>query len=221
MGLLAGFPLVWMRRGALGLKGPGQVLVMCLGFSLCSVLAAMVFACLEGLLSGGWHSFGSISTYGVYLFCPAAVLLAARAAGKDGLCWLDAFALYAPVSLLLMRCNCLASGCCSGRVIGDTGLYWPTREAEMVFYAVILLVLLRRERAGAPKGTAFPLLAASYGAFRFVEEWFRAGSGGSLIHLAHLWSVAAVVAGLGVYFELNSGRAQKRAPRRERRVSKC
>lgn len=221
LGLLAGIPLVWRRREALGLESPGQALLLCFGFSLCSVLAAMAFAALEGLISGTGAGFGSISTYGVYLFCPAAVLLAARAAGKDGGRWLDMFALYALPSLFLMRVNCLLSGCCVGRYITADGPRWPVRQAEMAFYGVFLIVLLRREKAGAPEGTAFPLLAAVYGAFRFAAEWFREGSGGSLIHLAHVWSMMAVIIGLGVYFELNSGRTQKSGPRRERSVSKC
>lgn len=219
LGVLAGFPLVWKRREKLGLRGPWQVSLACLGFSACSVLAAMVFAWLEGWLSGGGNSFGSISTYGVYLFCPPTILLTARAAGKDAGHWLDVFALYAAPSLFLMRINCLLSGCCAGRHLGSTGLRWPVRQAEMVFYGVFLLVLLRRERAGVPKGTAFPLLATSYGAFRFVEEWFRDAGGSSLVHLAHLWSALAFIIGAGLYFELNNGRTKR--PYRERSVSKC
>lgn len=221
LGVLAGFPLIWRRREKLGLKGPGLVLLVCLGFSAGSVLAALLFATLEGLISGNGFHFGAISTYGVYLFCPMAVILAAKAAERDAGRWVDVFALYALPSLFLMRCNCLMNGCCGGRPIGDTELSWPTRQAEMIFYAVMLVVLLRREKAGAPKGAAFPLLTAAYGAFRFVEEWFRSSSGTSLLHLAHLWSVLAFISGLGFYYELNSGRARANGLQKERRISKC
>lgn len=210
LGFLAGYPLVWRRKETLGLKKGWQAVLLCICFSACSVLSALVFATLEGLLGGEGLRFGEISTYGVYLFCPIVIFLTVRATERDGGRWMDVFALYALPSLFLMRCNCLFSGCCGGRAIGQTGLFWPTREAEMVFYAVMFLVLLRREKRGAPKGTAFPLLAAAYGGFRFVVEWFRATSGDALIHLAHLWSVLSVITGIAVYFELMKRSTEKK-----------
>lgn len=221
LGVLVGIPFIWRQREQLGLKRPWQALLLCLGFSAGSMLSAMIFASLEELLSGNGFGFGAISTYGVYFFCSPAVYFAAKRVKRDGWRWMDMFAVYALPSLFLMRINCLLNGCCGGRAIGDTGLHWPTRQAEMIFYAIMFLILLRREKAGAQNGTAFPLLAAAYGAFRFIEEWFRDHSGGSLIHLAHIWSLMAVIIGLGLYFELNSGRTQKSGPRRERSVSKC
>ena len=204
LGVLAGIPLIWRQREPLGLKKPWQVLLLCLGFSAGSTLSAMLFASLEGLLSGNGFRFGAISTYGVYFFAPPAVYFAAKAAKRDGWRWVDMFAVYAPPSLFLMRINCLASGCCGGSPIGSTGFHWPTRQAEMIFYAIMFLVLLRREKAGARIGTAFPLLAGAYGAFRFIEEWFRDYSLGALIHMAHIWSLMALIIGFGLYFELAS-----------------
>lgn len=221
LGWLAGAPLVWTRRGRLGLERPWQAALTGLGFSCASVASALLFASLEGLLRGNGFRFGAISTYGVYFIAPALLALLARGAGMDAGSLFDVFALYALPSLFLLRINCLISGCCGGRAIGNTGLHWPTRQAEMVFYAVMLLALLRREKAGAAKGTAFPLLTASYGVFRFVEEWFRAGDGPGLIHLAHGWSLAAAVLGFGLYFELCRGRTKQNGPRRERGVLKC
>lgn len=221
LGLLAGFPLVWKRRARLGLKDAWQVGLLCLAYSTFSVAAALVFAGVESLLSGEGFRLGAISTYGVYFFCPVFLLLLARALKKPGREWMDVFALYALPSLFLLRINCLISGCCGGRQIGSTGLHWPTREAEMVFYGILLLVLLRRERTGAQPGTAFPLLTAAYGAFRFMEEWFRTGTGGSLLHLAHGWSVLACILGLGFYFECNAGYGRAKARYGERSAWKC
>lgn len=214
LGVLAGFPLVWRRRDSLGLKRPWQIVLICAAFSVFSVLSAILFAALESLLGGQSPSFGAISTYGVYLICPFLVLLLSKALKRNPRSVFDAYAFYALPSLFLLRCNCLWSGCCGGRFIPGSGsLHWPTREAEMIFYAAMLLLLLFRERRGVPPGTAFPVLMFSYGAFRFVEEWFREGSGTSLVHLAHLWSIIALVVGLGFYLELN------KASQKERRAS--
>ena len=220
LGVLAGIPFMWRQWEQLGLKRPWQALLLCLGFSAGSMLSAMLFASLEGLLSGNGFRFGAISTYGVYFFFPPAVYFAAKGMKRDGWRWVDMFAVYAVPSLFLMRCNCLASGCCGGRPIGSTGFYWPTRQAEMIFYAIMFLVLLRREKAGAQNGTAFPLLAGAYGSFRFIEEWFRDHPGGALVHMAHTWSLMAILIGFGLYFELNSGRTQASGPRKKRSISK-
>ena len=216
LGVLAGIPFIWKQREQLGLKRPWQILLLCLSFSAGSTLSAMLFASLEGLLSGNGFRFGAISTYGVYFFFPLAVYFAAKGMKRDGWRWVDMFAVYAVPSLFLMRINCLVSGCCGGSPIGSTGLHWPTRQAEMIFYAIMFLVLLRREKAGTQIGTAFPLLAGVYGAFRFIEEWFRDYSLGVLIHMAHIWSLMAIIIGFGIYFKLNGGWAQANRPRNDK-----
>lgn len=221
VGIFAGYPLVWRRWDRLTGKSPLQALLLCLIFSVFSVAAALLFASFEGLITGKGWSFGAISTYGIYFLCAPALMLLARALKEDVRNWLDVYALYAMPSLFLLRCNCLLAGCCGGRAIPGTELHWPTREAEMVFYVVMLLVLLRKEKQGAAPGTGFPLLMAAYGTFRFVEEWFRAGTGNSLVHLAHGWSILSIVIGLGFYYECKRKYAKTDMQHRERRKRKC
>ena len=43
---------------------------------------------------------------------------------------------------------------------------------------------------------------ASYGAFRFLEEGFRDASGASFVHLAHLWSILALIIGISILAEV-------------------
>lgn len=221
LGVLSGIPLMWNRRERLMLKNPFQAVLSCITVCAICVASAMLFATMEGLISGEGLSFGAISTYGVYFFCPLFLILLAWVFKRDARYWLDVYALCAMPTLFLLRCNCLLTGCCGGRVIPGTDLHWPTREAEMVFYVVMLLVLLRREKRGAAPGTGFPLLMAAYGTFRFIEEWFRAGDGMYLIHLAHAWSLAAIVIGFGFYYELKNRENKTRSVHRERRKRKC
>lgn len=210
LGILTGLPLVRQQCRRLDLTDRfGAAALLCFAFSVFSVVSALLFAMLEQALSGQPVSVGAISTYGVYFICPSMILLLAKLLHWNGRQLFDIYALYALPSLFLLRINCLISGCCGGRPIGETALHWFTREAEIAFYAAMLVVLLRREKRGATPGTAFPLLMACYGAFRFVEEWFRTGDG--WLHLAHGWSVIAVIVGLGLYFEL-----QKNGARSER-----
>lgn len=216
LGVIAVFPLVWRKRKLLKMEQVWQVLIFEVVVASISMISAMLFASIEELLSNGSFSFGAISTYGIYLLSPFFFFILCRVMKWNTKDFFDVFAFCVPPALFFLRCSCLLSGCCGGRPIPGFGsLCWPTREAELVFYAAMLLFLLRRERKAAPPGTAFPLLMACYGAFRFVEEWFRKGSGASLVHLAHLWSIIALIVGLGLYFELS------KTSQKERRSSKC
>ena len=217
-GLAAGFPLMWQRRERVGLRKGWQVLLLCILFTVVSVASALLFASFEKLISGNGLSFGAISTYGVYFFCPLILVPFARGRKdriKNGA---DLFALYALPSLFFLRINCMISGCCGGTVIHGTNLRWPTRQAELVFYAVMLAALIYREKQGAASGQAFPLLMASYGCFRFVEEWFRISDGTSALHLAHLWSVLAAALGLAIYFELRRRSAAVPSSKKRRKA---
>ena len=202
LGLLAGYPLMWQRRKKVGLEESWQVFILCVFFTAASVLSALLFASFEKMITGRPFSFGAISIYGIYFFCPLMLLAAARGKRDRIRNGFDLYALYAMPSLFFLRINCMISGCCGGIPISGTGLHWPTRQAEMVFYAAMLIVLIRREKQGASPGHGFPLLMASYGCFRFIVEWFRISEGTSPLHLAHLWSVLAAALGFAIFFEL-------------------
>lgn len=204
LGFLVGAPLAVRRREKLGLHRSWQAVLICLMFSVFSVLSAIVFAGFESLLDGNGFVFDAISTYGIYFICPFLIILTAKAFKLDTGKLMDVYALYAPVSLFFLRINCLISDCCGGVQIGHTGLFWPTRQLEMVFYVLIFLWLLHREKKGAFVGTAFPLFMTSYGVFRFIVEWVRETEESTAFHLAHWWSLAAFIIGISIYSELSN-----------------
>ena len=205
-GLLAGVPAVWIHRERAGVRTVWGVALLCVIYSVSSVLSAMVFAKIEGWLSGG--DGGNISTYGIYLIGPfillfASILFLLKPAGV-----MDVFALYAMSSLFLMRCHCLVWGCCGGLPIFNTGLNWPTRESEMIFYIVMFIVLWKKMRRNEIPGQLFPLLMISYGCFRFVNQWFR-DTGSAGFHMAHGWSVLCAVIGLALFLRVRTRAAKK------------
>jgi len=210
LGILAGFPIVWQRRNRLGKINAFQTLLVCIAFSICSTISAMLFAGIESIISGHGFTVTSISTYGIYFICPLMLMLLAKVCNLRISNIFDIFALYALPSLFFLRCNCLISGCCGGKEIFDTGIHWPTREAELIFYIVMLIFLLKREKKNVSGGTLFPLLMVSYGSFRFIEEWFRISSGAGAVHPAHIWSLIAAAIGLSIYFELQSPKRMNR-----------
>ncbi len=175
--------------------GGTKLFLLCLFFSVASVLSAMLFASGEYLLAGKKAAFGAVSTYGIYYICPVIIWGLFRKSGSLRSVF-DLYAVYVPVSMMFQRIHCLLAGCCYGRTIGNTELRWPTREIEILFYAVILVALLKQKKETANNGSLFPRLALYYGCFRFINEFFRYGSG--VIHMAHAWSLIAIFLSDGI-----------------------
>ena len=203
-GFLAGLPVLLLTRRTLPWKNTQKTVLLALIYSGVSTLSALLFAFIEAVLSGQGASFGAISVYGVYLLAPLFLFLVFRLMQvpyRDGF---DLFTLYVPPSIIIMRLNCLFSGCCIGTVIPGTSVRWPVREAEIIFYLLAFVCFLKSEKKTKKAGRYFPLLLVSYGLFRFIIEWFRESESASRLHLAHLWSLIAVTAGLSILFEINS-----------------
>ena len=108
------------------------------------------------------------------------------------------------------RINCIVSGCCSGLVIPGTHVHFPTRELEILYYIVMLILLIPRVKKSKNPGSIYPLYMASYGAFRFIDEFFRTSSTGMLFHLSHVWAAIAFAAGLSIYIEINARNHQRK-----------
>ncbi len=168
LGILAGYPLVRNVNHQFSLKTGRQVFLRCCLFTVVSVASVMLFASLEGLLSGQGFHFGAVSTYGLYLIAPLFLLLLLR---RESRAYFDGYALYVLPSMILQRIKCLIEGCCYGKLIGTTGWRYPTREMEIVFYIVMILVL--KKHNNNDDGRLFPLLMVSYSAFRFFNEFMR------------------------------------------------
>ena len=219
-GFLLGIPAVRLSRGK-GITIPlWRDALKCLAFSAFSVVSVLLFASVEGLLGGKGFRVGAVSTYGAYLFAPLFLLLIFK---KDRGLVFDDFAVYVPVSLLLQRIRCIMNGCCIGKMIGSSGMRWPVREAEILFYTLMLicLILYRRKRYGASKskhlgvkGTMFPFLMICYGCLRFLLEFLRDNGKASLFHIAHIWSALAVLIGLSIYIEIKRRSASSKSNKR-------
>lgn len=219
VGVVIGVLVMWKRRDRVRHNNVWQMALTGVVFTACSFGAATLFASFEMLMSGKPISFGAVSTYGIYLFAAPILLLLAKLLHLDGRAYLDLFALYAVPSLFLMRCNCLIHGCCIGKPLFQTGLRWPTREAELVYYIVVLVVLWRLAKKSEIPGQLFPLLMISYGCFRFVDEWFREGERILFaMHISHIWSVLTAVIGLSIYYEFRMRAERNAQSKTHRRV---
>lgn len=164
------------------------------------VFCVMIFAVLETM---DLSNFGNLSLFGGVFFMPFYYFAVSKLFKADIYKTFDIFTICIIFTLMCSRINCLHAGCCKGMVIpGTEGLRWPTREAEIVFYIVLLIWLGRRVKAGKSHGELYPLYMLSYGIFRFIDEFFRVSESGRLFHISHLWSVLAFCIGMSVYVEI-------------------
>lgn len=180
------------------------VLILSVLHTAIGVCSVKVFAFLE---SG---DIGNMSLFGAVFFMPAAYWLGARLSKRPYGKVCDVFTPCMLFTLMCARINCIVSGCCSGLVIPRTHFHFPTRELEILYYIVMLILLVPRVKKGESPGSIYPLYMASYGAFRFIDEFFRTSSTGMLFHLSHVWSAIAFAAGLSIYIEINARNHQRK-----------
>ena len=74
----------------------------------------------------------------------------------------------------------------------------------------MLILVIPKVRKREQAGGIYPLYMASYGAFRFIDEFFRTSSTGMLFHLSHVWAAIAFAAGLSIYIEINARNHQRK-----------
>lgn len=117
----------------------------------------------------------------------------------------DRFAVLLPFSIATGRLGCYLVGCCRGlpwdgpwaTTYSDGIPRHPAPVYEILFHLAIGLVLLRLWRKQQLFGRLFALYLASYGAFRFVSEFWRETSKAWEGFSAYQWlALAMVVCGL-------------------------
>ena len=176
------------------------------------VLTAKVFAFLESGFNT--DSFGNMRLFGVVFFMPLAYWLGAKLSKRS---YREVFDVFTPCIIFTVMCariNCIVSGCCIGLPIpGMNGVRFPTREAEILFYIILLICICPRVLKGKYRGQAYPIYMISYGAFRFVVEFFRSADTSSVFHSAHIWALIALIIGISIYAEIKSETATRKRRR--------
>ncbi len=162
------------------------------------VFCVRVFARMEGAGSGAMSLFGAV------FLMPVAYYIGARLTKRSAADVFDVFTIPLVFTLMLARVNCLHAGCCLGKLIGSTGMRWPTRETELIFYLLFLAIIIPKVRKDKTHGTAYPIYMVAYGVFRLIIEFFREASTNTLFHLSHVWAIAAFALGISVYIELKN-----------------
>lgn len=172
--------------------------------TVCGVLSVKAFAFLET------GDAGNMSLFGGVFFMPVLYFISAKVSKRNIKAVFDIFTICMIFTVMCARINCIVSGCCAGLVIPGTHVHFPTRELEILYYIVMLILLVPRVKKSKNPGSIYPLYMASYGAFRFLDEFFRTSSTGMLFHLSHVWAAIAFAAGLSIYIEINARNHQRK-----------
>ena len=173
-----------------------MALVLSVLHTLIGVLCVKLFAFLE---SGGE---GGMSLYGAVFFLPVIYFTFAKLSKRSISNVFDVFTICTVCTLLCARFNCMFAHCCLGKVIpGTETMRWPTRELEIIFYLALFIFLRKKVCKKKYRGLIYPIYMMSYGVFRFVVEFFRESDYVlGFIHISHIWSLVAIIAGAGMYY---------------------
>lgn len=147
--------------------------------------------------AGTWEG---ISFYGAVLFAPALMVLMGLLIRIKPADMLDLCAPSGCVALVFMKIQCKITGCCAGKILRylDNGrpVRFPSQIVEMIFGAVLLIILLLIIRSGKQRGYVYAWFLFLYGASRLVLNLFRDTEPFVLgMSAGCFWSIISLVVG--------------------------
>lgn len=203
------FSFLWLMqfRGRLNMKWYAA-----LPIAICHTLVGVICVKAFAFMETGFNpdSLGNMSLFGGVFFMPVAYWVGAKLTKQPYGAVCDVFTPCMIFTVMCVRVNCIISGCCTGLRIPGTQMRFPTRETEIIYYVVMLLLLIPRVKKDERPGSIYPLYMATYGVFRFINEFFRTSSSETLFHLSHVWAAIAFAAGLSIYMETKSRDCQRK-----------
>lgn len=172
-----------------------EILLVVLIHTLYGVLTVKFFAILE--VGFNFEKAGNMSLFGGIFFMPIMYFVYAKIKKLPLSLVFDIFVVPLASTLLLARINCFHGGCCKGIILsGD--FRWPAREVDLLIHVMFLIFAIPWIRKDRSKGMAYPLYMATYGLFRFINEWFRESSSTSPFHIGHIWAIVSFVVGITI-----------------------
>lgn len=171
--------------------------------TLAGVFGAMLMYYIETGKFGGTSLFGSI------FFIPLLLLpmLFLRIPFST---LMDLCAPAECLMLVLMKLDCLLSGCCFGKYLPSLEFQFPSQIIEMLTFFVIMLLLLQLERNKKNRGRIYGHFLIIYGFARFILNWFRYGVKPFvwILPAGNFWSIVAIAIGFAWLVAVSKFRRQ-------------
>ena len=195
------FNIFWIGKFKSRLNlSSASVLAISILHTICGVTCVRLFAIMEAGFDVS--KAGNFSLFGGVFFMPLIYFALSKVFKRRISEAFDIFTICIMFTLMCARISCVISGCCEGRIIPGMSIHYPTREAEIIFYLVMIIWLGKKVVEGKLQGRAYPIYMIAYGIFRFIDEWFRFASESALVHPAHFWSLFCLIIGLSINTEM-------------------
>lgn len=158
--------------------------------TIAGVIGAMLMYRIESGEFGGTSLFGSI------FFIPILLLPVLFLRIPFGTL-MDLCAPAECLMLVLMKLDCLLSGCCFGKYLPLLEFQFPSQSIEMLTFFVIMLLLIQLEQKETNRGRIYGHYLIIYGVSRFILNWFRYGVKPFvwILPVGNFWSLVAISIG--------------------------
>ncbi|MBO4667066.1 MAG: prolipoprotein diacylglyceryl transferase [Bacilli bacterium] len=178
-------------------------------FSILTIIFATIALTIAGVLSVIFMyllengKIGGVSFFGAVLFLPLMLWPISKLIKVDSKTYYDLSAAAVCGMLMVMKINCLISGCCGGKIIGynsdNTPIVFPSQIAEMINAFLIMDVLIFIIKKRKLKGMIFPLFMVLYGFSRFILNLFRDAEDAIFgLPIGNFWAIVSFIIGIAI-----------------------
>ena len=171
LGAVAMFTVMLLRRKQYPHVAFWKLPIICVMLTICGVLGTILLFFIEN------GSFAGTSFFGAVLLVPILMLPLLLLRIPYGTL-MDICATAECAMLAVMKLDCLAGGCCYGKLLYNQDgivIRFPSQIVEMITIIIIMFVLFRLDKKETNKNKLYPYYLILYGATRAVLNYFRGG----------------------------------------------
>ncbi len=170
-----------------------DLLIASISATIVGILATVLF----GMIESGFKVTDATSLFGSIFIVPLFCLVYAKIRKLPYKVVLDSFTIVLVISAMTARINCIISGCCYGKFIGDSYIRHPVREVEIGYDVLFIGVTAWHYITNKFEGKLYIFYLVSYGFIRFILESLRYSPTHGFFHIGHAWSLVAFLFGIG------------------------
>lgn len=178
----------WVAMGKL------KTIVFAVLLTACGLASVKIMAFIE---SGEWSG---LSFFGAVFLEPVFLLLLALLLREKWTTLLDLSAPSICGMLMVMKMECLRSGCCKGRILFKNAgkvVRFPSQLVELLAALAIAAFLIWLMRNVQNRGKIYPIFMVTYGIVRFVLNLFRVTTPFVwILPAGNFWSLVAIAVGV-------------------------
>ena len=194
IGAVAMFIVMFLRRKQYPQVAVWKLPIICVMLTVCGVLGTLLLFYIEN------GHFGGTSFFGAVLLVPILMLPVLLLRIPYGTL-MDICATAECAMLAVMKLDCLAGGCCYGKLLYDQNgivIRFPSQIVEMITILIIMFVLFRLDKKETNKHKLYPYYLILYGATRAVLNYCRGGISPLvwIIPNGTFWGLFSVLMGL-------------------------